>query len=171
MQAEVRLATDVEASPEAVWRWAVDWTRQRRWMPLTDVRLVGGPELGIGTRVVARTGIGPVGFHDHMTVTAVDAPRTYEVLHTGRVVKGVGVFEVQPRRTAAGERARFTWWERVEVPGGPFARVLWLAGAPLTRLAFGWALRRFARAVESDPDAAVAAPATGADVGRSGSRR
>ncbi|MBA2738895.1 MAG: SRPBCC family protein [Nocardioidaceae bacterium] len=152
MQAEVRVGIDVDAPPEAVWRWAVDWTRQRRWMPLTDVRLVSGPPLAVGTRVVARTGVGPLGFDDPMTVTAVDAPRTYEVLHTGRRVEGVGVFAVQPRQTSAGERARFEWWERVVVPGGPFARVLWLAGEPLTRLAFGWALRRFARAVEADPE-------------------
>ena len=153
VQGEVRLAVDVDASPQAVWRWAVDWRRQRLWMPLTDVRHVDGPELGVGTRVVARTGVGPLGFDDRMTVTAVDQPRTYEVLHTGSLVQGVGVFAVEPRPTAAGERARFVWWERVEVPGGPLARVLWLVGEPLTRLAFGWALRRFARAVEADSSA------------------
>ncbi len=147
----MRLATDVDASPDVVWRWAVDWTRQRQWMPLTDVRHVDGPQLGVGTKVVARTGVGPLGFDDPMTVTAVDPPCTYEVLHTGALVKGVGAFEVQPRPTAGGERARFVWWERVEVPGGPLAPVLWLVGRPLTKLAFGWALRRFARAVELTP--------------------
>ena len=152
MQAEVRLDVDVDADPEAVWAWAVDWERQREWIPLTRVRRLDGPVLGVGTRVLARTGIGPLGFDDLFTVTAVATPargpRSYEVVHTGRVVKGVGAFRVEPR----GDRARFVWWERVDVPGGPLAPLLWALGGPATRLAFGVALRRFARAVEAEPD-------------------
>lgn len=150
----MRVAVDVDADPATVWSWAVDWTRQRAWMPLTSVRHVGGPEHGVGTRVVARTGVGRLGFDDPMTVTAIDPPHRYEMLHTGRVVKGLGEFRVEPGRTGrVGTATRFVWWERIEVPGGPLAPVLWLVGGPVTRLGFGWALRRFARAVEADPTA------------------
>jgi hypothetical protein len=141
---------DVAAEPDAVWHWAADWTRQREWIPLTRVHHVDGPDLGIGTRLLARTGIGRLGFDDPMTVTAVSAlpagARAYEVVHTGRVVKGVGEFRVEPR----GAGARFSWSERVVVPGGPLAPALWLVGGPSIRLLFGWALRRFATAVEAE---------------------
>lgn len=153
MRAEVRLHVDVAAHPDAVWGWVGDWDRQRMWMPLTRVRHRDGPALAVGTRVVARTGLGPVAFDDLMTVTSVeDEPggaRWYEVLHTGRVVRGVGLFRVEPRPAGT---ARFVWWERVEVPGGALAPALWAVGGPATRLAFGWALRRFARAVANNPD-------------------
>jgi hypothetical protein len=159
VQAEVRVGVDVRAAPAEVWRWAVDWERQGDWLPLTRVRHVGGPALAVGTRILARTGVGPVGFDDPMTLTALDAPetgpRSYEIVHTGRLVRGVGAFIVEP----VGSYARFVWWERIEVPGGPVAPALWVVGGPLTRLTFGWALRRFARAVEAAPArAAVAGP-------------
>ena len=157
MQAELRLHVDIDATPEAVWRWAVDWRRQREWIPFTTVSHVGGPVLGIGTRLVARTAIGPLGFDDHLTVTALEVPRTYEVLHTGRLVKGVGAFEVQPRGEAP-ESSRFVWWERVDVPGGPLAPLLWRIGEPVTRRLFGWALDRLARAVEEDAGSARSHP-------------
>lgn len=153
MQAEIRLHVDIDAAPEAVWSWVVDWPRQRQWIPFTTVSHVDGPVLGVGTRLLARTAIGPFGFDDHLTVTALHVPRTYEVLHTGRLVKGVGAFEVQPGGEA-GEGSRFVWWERVDVPGGPLAPLLWRIGEPVTRRLFGWALDRLARAVEADPDAA-----------------
>jgi hypothetical protein len=153
---EVRLETVVDVAPDRLWRLLVDWERQGDWFPFTRVWQVDGPRLGVGTRIAARTGIGPVGFVDRMTVTAVDAPHRYEVVHTGRVVKGVGAFVVEPD----GARARFCWWERVEVPGGPLARPIWWVAGPLTRLSFGWALRRLRRLAEAedDSDAGAAAP-------------
>ncbi len=150
MQAEVRLSVDVDADPDTVWERAVDWTGQREWIPLTQVRHVEGAPLAVGTRVVARTGIGPLGFDDTMTVTSVvspeSGPRSVEVLHTGRVVKGVGEMRVE----AHGGGARFWWWERVDVPGGPLAPAVWLVAGPALRLLFGHALRRFAHWVETD---------------------
>ncbi len=151
MQAEVRLHVDIAADPVEVWRWLVDWPLQGEWIPLTRVRRVGGPPLGVGTQIVGRTAVGPLGFDDPMTVTAVELPERgsgrYEVVHTGSVVRGVGEFRVEPRPGGT----RFCWWERVEVPGGPLGRALWLVGGPTTRLLFGWALRRLARAVEAGP--------------------
>jgi len=150
VQAEVRLSVDVAADPETVWDRAVDWTGQREWIPLTYVRHVEGAPLEVGTRVVARTGIGPVGFDDTMTVTSVvspeSGPRSVEVLHTGRVVRGVGEMRVEPHDGGT----RFWWWERVDVPGGPVAPAVWLVAGPAVRLLFGHALRRFARWVETD---------------------
>ena len=49
----------------------MDWSRQREWMWGTQVR--GGT--GAGAEVVARTGIGPVGFADAIVITEWDPPR------------------------------------------------------------------------------------------------
>jgi len=152
VQVEVTLETVVDVPPEQLWRLLVDWERQGEWMPRTTVTHVDGPRLGVGTRITARTGIGPLAIVDPMTVTAVDPPYRYEIVHTGRMVKGVGAFVVEP----SGTGSHFRWWERVEVPGGPLARPLWWVGGPLTRLAFGWALRRLRRRAEAE-----AAPAGG----------
>ncbi len=146
MQAELELAVVVDAEAARLWRLVVDWERQGEWIPRTQVRHVDGPRLGVGTRIVARTGLGRIAFDDPMTVTLVDPPHRYEVVHTGRVLKGVGAFVLEPD----GTRTRFRWWERVEVPGGPLARPLWWLGRPLTRLLFGWALRRLRLLAEAE---------------------
>jgi Polyketide cyclase / dehydrase and lipid transport len=152
VQAEIELQVDVSAPVPTAWSWVSQWPRQQQWIPFTRVRHVDGPVLGIGTRVVARTAVGPLGFDDPMTVTAVgdspDGSRSYEMVHTGRLVHGVGAITVHA--VDGGARSRVVWWERVEVPGGPAAPLLWRLGGPVTRLTFGWALRRLARRAEAD---------------------
>ncbi len=130
----------VRASPERVWSLAVDWPRQREWIWAT--RTTGGQ--GHGARVTARTGIGPVGFTDPMVITVWDPPRRCTVTHTGRVVRGRGVFEVLPR----GDRCEFRWTEHVELPRAlppALERLAWLIAAPLARAGLGLSLVRFAR--------------------------
>lgn len=150
MQAEVRLELPVAAAPQRLFAVLADWSRQREWMPCTQVDMVDGPPLAVGTRVLARTGVGPLGFTDPMTVTGVadgaNGSGRFDVLHTGRVVRGVGTFAAEPDPVGS----RFVWWERVEVPGGPVAPLLWWVGGPVTRLLFGWAARRLRRIVEAE---------------------
>jgi hypothetical protein len=157
VQAEIELQVDVGAPVSTTWSWVSQWDRQQQWIPFTRVRHVDGPVLAIGTRVIARTAVGPIGFDDPMTVTAVgaapDGSRSYEMVHTGRLVKGVGAITVRP---LDGARSRVEWWERVTVPGGPVAPALWRLGGPVTRLTFRWALRRLARRAEAESSAAEA---------------
>lgn len=143
MQAEASVSVDVAADPETVFAAVVDWQRQGEWIPLTRVRVLAG-EPGLGQRVIARTGVGPVGFDDPMTVTWWDPPHRCEVLHTGRVVRGSGAFVVEP----APGGSRFTWEERVLVPGGPLAPLLWPLGRLVSRASLAWAQRRLARLLE-----------------------
>lgn len=143
MQAEVSESVHIAADPETVFAAVVDWRRQGEWIPLTRVRVLAG-EPGLGQRVVASTGVGPVGFDDPMTVTWWDPPHRCEVLHTGRVVRGSGTFVVEP----APGGSRFTWQERVLVPGGPLAALVWSVGRPVSRACLAWAQRRLARLLE-----------------------
>jgi hypothetical protein len=137
MRAEVRSEVAIAAPAGLVWDYVTDWARQGEWIPLTRVEAVdeAGREVRVGGRVRARTGVGPVGFWDPMTITAVehgqDGSGRCEVLHTGGLVRGEGEFAVEG--TVAGT-CRFVWWERLALPLGPLGALGWL----LT----GWAARR-----------------------------
>ena len=101
MSADVRVARIVAVPAERAWQVLTDWERQGDWIPATRVRSTDGHQ--VGGRIEAWTGLGPVGFLDVMTITAWDPPRRCEVLHTGRVVRGPGVFAVDP---LTGNRCR-----------------------------------------------------------------
>ncbi len=129
----------VSAEPERVWQAAMDWSRQQDWMWGTRVR--GGT--GVGAQVVARTGLGPLGFADTMVITEWDPPNRCVVRHTGRVIRGLGIFEVARR----GELSEFRWTEQLQLPlssAGPLGR--WIV-VPLAQRALDESLRRFARLV------------------------
>ena len=123
--------------PERAWRAVVDWPRQSQWMLATRVR--GGH--GAGAQVVARTGIGPLGFTDTMVITHWEPPRRCVVAHTGRVIRGAGVFEVVP----AGTGSELRWTERLELPFATAGRWGWRVVRPLVQRGMDLSLRRFAR--------------------------
>ena len=135
---EIAARVTVAAEPAATWRAAVDWPRQREWIWAT--RVSGGH--GTGAEVTGRTGIGPIGFTDPMVITEWDPPRRCVLEHTGRVVRGTGIFEVAPH----GPGSQFRWVEHLQLPVPP--AVGRLAGPVITPVA-EWALRsslrRFAR--------------------------
>jgi carbon monoxide dehydrogenase subunit G len=131
VQASVDLAVPVDEA----WAAVTDWVGQGQWIPMTRVAVTDG-DGSFGTRLSARTGIGRLAFVDTMVVDQWDPPRRCEVAHLGRVVRGRGVFTVEP--TPAGSRV--TWIEQLE---GLAARL----AAPVSRLALQVALRRLARVV------------------------
>jgi carbon monoxide dehydrogenase subunit G len=136
-QLEVTSRVLVPAEAERVWQVAMDWSRQREWMWGTQVR--GGT--GIGAEVVARTGIGPVGFADTMVITEWDPPRLCVVRHTGRIVRGLGIFEV----TGSGQQTEFRWTERLQLPWPLSGRLgRWMV-VPPARWGLDASLRRLAR--------------------------
>jgi len=96
---------------------------------------------GLGAELAAFTGVGRLGFLDTMTVTAWDPPRYCEVLHTGRVVRGTGVFGVRP---LGGGRSAFDWREDLELPLGALGRLGWPLARPLVAAAVRRSLERFA---------------------------
>jgi len=128
----------VAAEPEATWRAAVDWSRQREWIWAT--RVSGGH--GTGAEVTGRTGVGPIGFTDPMVITEWDPPRRCVLKHTGRVVRGTGVFEVVPH----GPGSQFRWTEHLQLPVPPaVGRLAGLVVTPIAEWALRSSLRRFAR--------------------------
>jgi carbon monoxide dehydrogenase subunit G len=134
---EITARIHVPVSQERAWRAVVDWPRQGEWMLATRVQGGHGP----GAYVVARTGIGPVGFTDTMVISGWEPPRRCVVRHTGRVVRGEGVFEVVP----AGAGSEFRWTERLDLPLGAAGRWGWRLARPLAQRGMDLSLRRFAR--------------------------
>jgi hypothetical protein len=138
-EVEVTSRVLVPGAPDTLWRLAMDWRRQGDWMLAT--RVSGGQ--GVGAVVTARTGLGPVGITDTMVITEWYPPHRCVVRHTGRLVRGTGVFEVAP----VGAMSEFAWTERLRLPAhvpGRLARSL--AGGP-GRWVMDASLRRFRRLV------------------------
>ena len=140
---ELTESVHVDAAPDRVWAALVDWPAQGEWMVGTEVRTVGGDGQGVGGRLVATTGV-PLGGRrrgvvDTMEITRWEPPRLVEVRHTGRVVRGDGVFEVRP----AGAGSTFLWTERLDLPLGPLGRWGWPLVRPLMRAGVRHSLRRF----------------------------
>ena len=149
---ELTETVDVDAPPERVWAALTDWARQGEWMLATDVRPVGGPAQEVGGRVEARTGVPvPGGRHlgvlDPMLITRWEPPLRVEVRHTGRVVRGTGVFEIRPR----GAVSTFAWTERLDLPLGALGRIGWPLVRPAMRAGVRLSLRRFAAFAERYP--------------------
>lgn len=129
------------APAEQAWRALTDWERQGDWMLLTRVRVVGPQRRGVGDRLEAFTGIGPVGFTDTMVVTYWVEGRSVTVAHTGRVVRGSGEFRVED---AGPGRSRLVWRADLDVPGGWVGRLGWWVIEPVNRWAVRRSLRRLA---------------------------
>jgi carbon monoxide dehydrogenase subunit G len=134
---EITARIHVPVPQERAWRAVVDWPRQGEWMLATRVQGGHGP----GAHVVARTGIGPVGFTDTMVISGWEPPQRCVVQHTGRVVRGEGVFEVVPD----GAGSEFRWTERLDLPFGATGRWGWRVARPLAQRGMDLSLRRFAR--------------------------
>jgi hypothetical protein len=138
---------DVAAPAGVVWHTVTDWERQGEWMLGTRVEVTSpGTGRRLGATLRAVTGIGPLGFTDPMEIVEWDPPHRCVVRHTGRVVRGDGVFEVV--LLAAG-RSRFLWSELLDLPLGVAGRVGWALARPVARAGVLLSLRRLARRCEA----------------------
>jgi hypothetical protein len=131
----------VEAPAEHTWRVLTDWVGQGSWMPMTTVEVTGG-DGGLGTSLVARTGVGALALTDPMTVDVWQPPHRCEVAHHGSLITGRGVFTVTER---TGGGSMVTWEE--QLAGTGLMKLLESLSAPATKAMLRVALRRLRRAV------------------------
>ena len=112
--ARIEASTHIEASPKRVWDVLVDWEGQPRWMrDARSVRVTSPHRTGPDVVVVCATDIAAgVVIDDPMVVIEWDEPRVLGIRHLGRIIRGVGAFELM--ETAHG--TALTWWEEVAVP-------------------------------------------------------
>lgn len=149
MRVLVRSEVEVASPADVVWDYVTDWSRQGEWIPFSRVEPIGTAN-GVGGRVRARTGIGPVGFWDPMTITAWsvsgDGSARCEVLHTGGLVRGEAEFSVVARGFNA---CTFRWWEHLQIPGGLLGALVWRLAGRAMQKTVDLSLRRMAARVES----------------------
>jgi hypothetical protein len=148
------VAVDVAAPASRVWAALVDWPNHGHWAPLTAVRVTTPRPDGLGAGFVARSGLGPLGFDDPMTVTHWEppagdepgsAPGRCDVDKHGSVIRGLARFDVL---ALTGRRTRVVWFEDVTVVPHGLDRLTAPAVALAGRLGFGRALRTMARDIE-----------------------
>ena len=133
------LQQDWHVERPRLWAALADWPGHAKWIPATTVRVLEGNG-GLGTRFVARTGIGPLGFDDHMTVTEFDADTTHAVVEkTGPLLKGSAGFRVESHTSGC----TLIWFETIDVPLVPqfLAPPIAAIGKLLFRVAL-WRLRK-----------------------------
>ncbi|MFK0128698.1 SRPBCC family protein [Streptomyces nigra] len=130
---------------DEAWRRLTEWPRHGDVVPFTRIRVLTSGPTREGTRFVARTGLGPLGFDDPMDVTLWEppgdtAPGRCRLEKRGRVMTGWAEIEVRP---GPGGRTRAVWHEEVRVRFVPGALdgVVRLAG----RYLFGRAMNRLLR--------------------------
>jgi uncharacterized protein YndB with AHSA1/START domain len=134
----IRVATTIEAPPEAVWSSLADVGSHVEWMADAEaIRFTSPQHRGVGTTFDCDTRVGPFRLTDRMEVTEWDEGRVMGVRHTG-LVKGEGRFTLAP--TAGGRRTRFTWEERLAFP--------WSLTGPVLAAVWRRNLRRLKRTVE-----------------------
>ncbi|MFJ6699042.1 SRPBCC family protein [Streptomyces sp. NPDC091272] len=137
-----RIAARTPLAPAEAWRRLTAWERHAAQVPFTRITVTTPPPTGQGTRFVARTRLGRLGFDDPMEVTAWQAPYHCRLEKSGRVVLGWAEIDVREDPDGGGG-ARVAWTEDLRLRGLPRIcdPVLGAAG----RLVFGRAMRALLR--------------------------
>ncbi|GAA1372797.1 SRPBCC family protein [Luteococcus sanguinis] len=109
-----RLELLVDGGPEQVWARLWDLDRHTASVPLTRVGSDDGA-LRHGSRFVARTTVGPIGFDDVMVVDGWEPPSLAAITKCGRLLTGTITVEL----AAEGERTRVVWTQHYGARGVP----------------------------------------------------
>ena len=133
----IEISLTVNAPIADVWKSIADWEKQSEWMLQTKVWVTSEITDGVGTAISAFTGMGPIGILDTMVVTDWQPPYLCDVVHTGKVIKGTGRFELSELSVS---RTRFDWSEEVLAP-----RLVFLLVKPALFIGVRISLARFAR--------------------------
>ncbi len=152
MRALIRREVPLAVPAGMAWDYVTDWPAQSEWVPHTRVEHAdpADPAVGLGGRIRAWSGLGRIGFWDTMTITGwetrEDGGGRCEVLHTGSVVRGEGVFEV----VADGPTAStFLWSEMVPIPGGRLGALAYRVVGPVVERLLDRGLAELKRRLET----------------------
>lgn len=118
---------DTALAPHEAWRRVVDVSAHGEVVPFTTGRGPAPEDAVVGSRYVARTRLGPLGFDDVMVVREIEAGRRVVFEKVGRLLGGVVTVEITPVRRAAGpdgERdldggAEVAWAQSITLPWVP----------------------------------------------------
>jgi len=130
----IRLSVKLPCSRSRAWKAIADWESQGDWMLQTKVWVTSQIHEGVGTSISAFTGpfyksfpkFSKLGLLDTMVVTSWQPPMRCDVLHTGKIFKGVGAFELIE---ISQNLTRFNWSEGIECSRAKFFAIypfMWL---------------------------------------------
>ena len=116
----IRVATEIDATPERVWEVVEPVERHVDWMhDAVAIRFTTDQTRGTGTTFLCDTKVGPFTLVDRMEITEWEPAKVMGVRHVG-VVTGTGRFTLEA--IDLGRRTRFVWEEQLVFPwwmGGP----------------------------------------------------
>ncbi len=151
----VRIASAL--SPEQAWARVLDLRSHTAVIPLTTLTgdAMTAEGLAPGSRFVARTGLGPVGFDDVMVVDEIATPTgaagSRTLIHKeGRLVRGSIELRVSPTSTGS----MLAWDQQISIAGLP--GVLDPVVARVAKAAYGQTLRAL---LDRAPEDSAQAPA------------
>lgn len=143
----LEVETTIDAPIQQVWDVLVDWEAQREWMlDAKDVTVVTPHRAGHGVTIRVPTSLLGVPVLDIMRVTGWDPPHRLEATHLGRLIKGVGAFELT---TQHDDRTHLLWWEEVVAPLGAVGEFGANVALPVLRAIFTHSLSQFKGVVET----------------------
>jgi len=130
MSNTLRISINLPCSQDRAWAAIADWESQGNWMLQTKVWVTSQIREGAGTSISAFTGplykfypkFSVLGLLDTMVVTKWQPPEICDVVHTGKVLKGTGSFELVSINSTS---TKFNWSETIEC-----SRLKFLALAP-----------------------------------------
>ena len=135
----IAISLTIKAPVQNVWDELVNWEKQSQWMLQTKVWVTSKIQSGVGTQISAVTGINSRGILDTMEVCTWKPPTLCEVVHTGKIIKGTGRFELT---AIDAHHTRFDWSEEILAP-----RPLFILLVPGLYMGVRISLARFARFV------------------------
>lgn len=114
-EATFTFTVDSDLTPDEAWRRVVDVSHHGDVVPLTRGSGPSPDDAEVGSRYVARTAVGPVGFDDVMVVRELAAGRHVVFEKVGRVIGGVVTVDVASR----GVGSTVAWHQSVILPWLP----------------------------------------------------
>ena len=121
----IRVATEIDATPERVWEVVEPVERHVDWMhDAVAIRFTTDQTRGTGTTFLCDTKVGPFTLVDRMEITEWEPAKVMGVRHVG-VVTGTGRFTLEA--IDLGRRTRFVWEEQLVFPwwmGGPVGALI-----------------------------------------------
>ena len=119
MSHNIQISVTLPCNQGRAWQAIADWEDQGRWMLQSKVWVTSQIREGVGTSIAAFTGplyksypkFAKFGLLDTMVVSNWQPPIRCDVLHTGKVLKGTGTFELVKISESA---TKFTWSEDIE---------------------------------------------------------
>ncbi|MFD3512825.1 SRPBCC family protein [Streptomyces sp. NPDC058657] len=137
-----RITARTPLAPADAWLRLTAWERHAAQVPFTRITVTTPPPTRQGTRFVARTKLGRLGFDDPMEVAAWEPPYHCRLEKHGRVVRGWAEIDVR-EDPEGGTGSRVVWTEDLRLWGLPRWCDPVLAGAG--RVVFGRAMRALLR--------------------------